>query len=302
MLSRMNNDCVEWLDLSPAIGAVIKKSSDFLQIDYKVLQNEKHARLVPSVRVDFNGLPMMYFMPGDKRSLKRQVKELTSGDLRNVLLSLVDQARAIAENGFLRVSRVVLDESCIYIDRTTCAVQLMYLPARVEYFEDEQAFETGVCEFCLNMIDASPAAARDYGWTQTVERLRSTPSTRLSDLRMILSDPMGGDSQGRGDAGQDSGLLLRVRGGAMSGREFRVDHKGALIGRSEGCDIALPVSLLLGRQHARIVFANNTYTITDLNSKNGTFVNSTRISGYPKAVRAGDRLRLGDIEIDILKR
>ena len=70
---------------------------------------------------------------------------------------------------------------------------------------------------------------------------------------------------------------------------------GAMVlGRGEDADAKLG-SHQISRRHARIEFVNGTYTVTDMQSSNGTFVNGERVQ--QAVLASGDKLRLGDIEL-----
>ena len=62
------------------------------------------------------------------------------------------------------------------------------------------------------------------------------------------------------------------------------------IGRVEPCQIVIP-SPLVSREHARLVWQSGQWTLTDLGSTNGTFVNSQRI-GAATALDDGDRVEV----------
>jgi pSer/pThr/pTyr-binding forkhead associated (FHA) protein len=64
----------------------------------------------------------------------------------------------------------------------------------------------------------------------------------------------------------------------------------ATIGRT--ADNEIPVELPeVSRRHARLIFENNGFTIKDLNSNNGTYVNGERV---PEArLKQGDRIQVG---------
>lgn len=65
------------------------------------------------------------------------------------------------------------------------------------------------------------------------------------------------------------------------------------IGRSNTNDVILS-DMTVSRQHAQIVRSDyGGYSITDLNSRNGTFVNGQRIFGTA-ALRENDVVRIGD--------
>ena len=58
-----------------------------------------------------------------------------------------------------------------------------------------------------------------------------------------------------------------------------IDHSPFELGRSAECDYMLENMPSVGRHHCRIIYkeTTNNYYIEDLNSKNGTFVNSFRL-------------------------
>ena len=66
-----------------------------------------------------------------------------------------------------------------------------------------------------------------------------------------------------------------------------------VIGR-EGEGIRIVKSTTISRRHARIVIDEQTAIVEDLESKNGTYVNSRRVSGATPVVD-GDQIRLGSL-------
>ena len=72
---------------------------------------------------------------------------------------------------------------------------------------------------------------------------------------------------------------------------YLVTKPDFVLGKSSGCDGVLDFSDEVSREHARISWADGQYTITDLNSRNGTFLNGRKLAGgeaYP--LHAGDRI------------
>jgi predicted component of type VI protein secretion system len=68
------------------------------------------------------------------------------------------------------------------------------------------------------------------------------------------------------------------------------EEKEYKIGRSKDADIQLK-DIKVSRLHTKIMVKGNKYTITDLDSKNGTYVNSERIQ--TAELSDGDQIRLG---------
>ncbi|HZY45941.1 MAG TPA: FHA domain-containing protein [Anaerolineae bacterium] len=67
-----------------------------------------------------------------------------------------------------------------------------------------------------------------------------------------------------------------------------------MIGRDADCDLTLD-SPLVSRQHARLERSGSTHTLIDLNSTNGTFVNSQRIDRVQ--LQTGDIVQIGPYRI-----
>jgi hypothetical protein len=78
--------------------------------------------------------------------------------------------------------------------------------------------------------------------------------------------------------------------GPETGRRFPLQHSNRL-GRAPDNEIVLRDSQV-SRHHAVITFSNSGYTITDLGSANGTWVNGVRIA-QPCQLRPGDAIVLG---------
>ncbi len=69
----------------------------------------------------------------------------------------------------------------------------------------------------------------------------------------------------------------------------------ALVGRSSACTLRLDDPLASG-EHARLAFAGGTWSVRDLGSRNGTFLDGARLdSGATRALAAGDRLAFGNL-------
>ncbi len=67
------------------------------------------------------------------------------------------------------------------------------------------------------------------------------------------------------------------------------------IGRSPYCSVQL-MSLQASREHAAIAVAGDTATLTDLNSRNGTFLNGRKIQ-EPSRLLVGDKVAIGGLEL-----
>jgi pSer/pThr/pTyr-binding forkhead associated (FHA) protein len=76
--------------------------------------------------------------------------------------------------------------------------------------------------------------------------------------------------------------------------EFELTGGDIIVGRSPGCDISLPDDPLASRRHAVLSFKqeSGSYTISDLGSSNGTYLNGTEVNDET-VLRDGDVISVG---------
>ncbi len=90
--------------------------------------------------------------------------------------------------------------------------------------------------------------------------------------------------------------ILTGRNGGRALR-FRVpDGATRTVGRARGADFVIDAPLV-SRVHCRLRAAPDALEVEDLASTNGTFVNDRRVQ--KQALSAGDRLRVGRVELQV---
>ena len=84
---------------------------------------------------------------------------------------------------------------------------------------------------------------------------------------------------------------LRQVEGVGSPREFPLSAD-YVVGRSQDADLQID-SPELSRQHFSLIRANKEYVATDLNSRNGLYLNGVKI--HSASLRGGDALQIGSV-------
>jgi pSer/pThr/pTyr-binding forkhead associated (FHA) protein len=101
-------------------------------------------------------------------------------------------------------------------------------------------------------------------------------------------------------AGTLRGPALVVRsGGGMAGQTFQPEAGRTLIGRSPECAIFLD-DVTVSRRHAELERVGETFTIRDLGSLNGTYVNRRRIESA--VLENDDEVQIGKYRLTFLRR
>jgi FHA domain len=94
-------------------------------------------------------------------------------------------------------------------------------------------------------------------------------------------------------AGADAWLVVEAGGGLEKGE--RIDLFGGVsIGRSPEADVRIE-DRFASQIHARIYPRRGNYYVEDMNSTNGTFLNSSRVKGEAR-LEPMDQVQIGDTE------
>jgi hypothetical protein len=102
-------------------------------------------------------------------------------------------------------------------------------------------------------------------------------------------------------------ITLRFEGPDSAGHKHSFDvaldklmsqSQGMVIGRSaDQCELVV-AHATVSRRHARLFLAGEALQVEDFGSTNGTMVNGTALrAGAPVPLHAGNKLRIGDVEL-----
>ena len=89
----------------------------------------------------------------------------------------------------------------------------------------------------------------------------------------------------------DKQASLTVNGGPNNGATVRLSGPPITLGRRSDNDIVLEESSV-SRRHALVMAGPAGFVVRDLNTTNGTYVNSTKIGQNERLLKHGDRIRL----------
>ncbi|MFO0907220.1 MAG: FHA domain-containing protein [Isosphaeraceae bacterium] len=97
-------------------------------------------------------------------------------------------------------------------------------------------------------------------------------------------------------AGPGIALAFETRPGVWYEHAFA--SRCVRIGRDACCELRTR-SRSVSRVHARVVWEDGSYRIEDLGSTNGSYVNGRRVRRGAMALRIGDRIRVGDLNLEL---
>ena len=170
----------------------------------------------------------------------------------------------------------VIDELCAYLLEHARSEDLVLASRPTIAFRTDEHLSLG--EFGIQ--------ARMVHETRKTRRARAGRAWAHDDLQHLRARPEASAAL------EPQGQRAFIR---AEGKRMVVGPKGAVIGRSRGCDIVLD-DVGVSRQHARVSYGADGWTVEDLGSTNGVQVNRGTITGVLQ-LNDGDHIELGNTEI-----
>jgi len=153
-----------------------------------------------------------------------------------------------------------------------------------EFKKEREYIQHSVTPF-LSLIESEQMHSTILGFLCKITGWETFSHASRSDNTNLFKDNV---------VGFQTSYILRMEDGPTPGEIFELNKPSITIGRDVGpnIDITIP-SPTVSRQHARLTQQGDQWALEDLDSSNGTFVNSTRLSGDPRVLNPGDQIRLG---------
>jgi hypothetical protein len=141
--------------------------------------------------------------------------------------------------------------------------------------------------YCSNCGAALPATASGADVTSTLNTAGTVPDADSSEFSAEAH-------QGAVDALAPGSALLVVKRGPNAGSRFLLDQDVTSAGRHPDSDIFLD-DVTVSRRHAEFRREGSGYTVHDVGSLNGTYVNRERIESAP--LSGGDEVQIGKFRL-----
>jgi pSer/pThr/pTyr-binding forkhead associated (FHA) protein len=133
--------------------------------------------------------------------------------------------------------------------------------------------------------DSTSAAPRAAGHEPVSDHTTHIPILDADTEEMTASDVSAVENLPAGSA------MLLVQRGPDSGARFLLDSETVSVGRHPDSDIFLD-DISVSRRHGTFTRGDSGYSVADLGSLNGTYVNRDRIDGEV-ALSGGDEVQIG---------
>jgi hypothetical protein len=298
------NDNIKSIDFFGNVTYVLDDDSLLFPTGYKVLQSQGRGDLLRCTKYKSNGkLKLLYFADGMK-PLSDIVSGISNAGLLLVISNIISAVLNVKSNGFLQYQNIDTAINRIFIDNSTLAAHLIYIPISTLSLVKEYEFENELKATLLKAISLSgvktPAAIQIQAHIQDASMdLKKISSYVKSEGNLSASSAQTEILQQHG-ASQKVGARL-VSENAPVDTIFAIDKPEFVIGKSKGSvDGVIGYSKAISRVHCKVFENAGKYYAMDLGSLNGSFLNGTKLApNVPIQLKNDDKLRLADCEFRI---
>lgn len=306
MNALIENNVIIEMECGSNFAYILNDNSTFLSTEYKVLQNQANSCFVKCMKMMFNGKLQLFYMTKGLKTFATMIPSMDSESFLTIIANLLSDIINVNHNGFLSCRNIDIAFEHIYVDPTTYKVRLVYLPINKHIYDDNASFEnelrTGLVKLIASISTISTPKTMRFSsdlsnGTLNIEdlymRIKGGKNIENSQINSGQSDVAGGNV--------GSGLLRIIAMNAPTRVEIAVTKDEFVIGKkAEICDGVIGFNKMISRSHCRINKRGNQYTITDLQSANGTYVNKIRLQpNQPYPIHNGDVIRLANSDFQV---
>ena len=297
----IDNNYIKEMECGSNFTYILSDNNAFLSTEYKVLQSQASSCFVKCMKMAYNGKIQLYYLTKGLKSFAAMLPALDPESLMIIVSNLFSDIIDVKSNGFLSCQNIDIAFERIYVDSSTYKVFLVYLPLSRHVYDEYSSFENEIRTGLVKLI--SGIAALSSPKTMQLSADLSNGTSSIEDICAHIKGktiPRGGQSEPHREAVQ-TGLLRIVAMNAPTHVEIAVTKDDFVIGKkAELCDGVIGFNKMISRSHCKFNQCGNRYTVTDLQSANGTYVNKVRLQpNQPFPIKDGDIVRLANSDFQV---
>lgn len=293
------NNSIQIMNYGTNIAFLLNDNSDYLATEHKIVQSQSEISLVECIQTTFNEKTQLFYITKSYSPLTHLLPHLNSSQFEMILNDVLTNILRIKQNGFLTCESTDISFDHIYIDEKSLKTYLLYIPCRKRLYPTAFDFESYLKEQ-LTVLPDKFSQLNSVKMRQIIGLFNDGKHDLETIHNYLKTQNIPVNEQKPREQNAAVNLVL-VAVNAPTQFEIAVTKNEYIIGRSKnGVDCTVPFNKAIGRRHCKVCRVAGGYTITDLESANGTFLNHQRLipnKSYP--IKSGDSIRLSNSEFTV---
>lgn len=292
----LENSLLQEIACGTNFAYVLSDNGMFLPTEYKVLQSQANSNFVKCMKMLYNGNLQILYLTDNMKPFLSMIPSLDSDRFMTICANLLSAVIDVKQNGFLSCQNIDVAFDKIFVDPSTYKVSLVYVPVSKRIYDDYATFEneirTGFVKLISGVANISSPKTMQFAADLANGMMTMEDLHRKSG---IMNTPIADGRQ------TEQRVLRLVALNAPTKVELKVTKNSFVIGKNAGAvDGVISFNKMISRTHCRIDRGGDQYTITDLMSANGTYVNRTRLNpNQPHPIQDGDIVRLANSDFRV---
>lgn len=299
MRNELSKGNLSEIDCRPNIAYLLDDIAMFSGTGYKFLQTQEEY-FIPCKGLMFNGKKKLVYFTENYKCIEDMIPALDAKNIFSILAMLVKSIIDIKSIGFLSCNNIDLSLEKVFWDFSTKSIRLIYLP-----------------------INSSDSTSKEYEKTlkklivETIETKTTLPLAKSVNIRESLIDPsitleelyrklyeehkVAADSKNKQNTEEKSEISTEekekqlVLSNVADGKKINITKGDFIIGKSVNSDGVIKDNKAVSRSHCMILINDGIYSIVDLESANGTYLNGVKLSpGEQYHINDGDKIRIAN--------
>ena len=304
MMNRLlENGHLQEMTCGSNFAYVVNDHTSFLPTEYKVLQSQGSNSFIKCMKMLFNGKVQLYYLTEGYRPLSSLLPRIDAENFMVVVSNILADVLEVKNNGFLYCANIDISFEKIFVDPTTYKVKLVYLPLKNRLFDDISAFENDLRTSLVKIISGISTLSS----SKTIQLSAYLQDGTLS-MESLYSKVKGGtvaDYRDDKKTTEKTAADVRMRIVTLNAPmrvEIEITKDEFTLGKKQGAvDGVISFNKMISRSHCKIVRSGNLYSIVDLQSQNGTFVNKVRLQpNRPCNIKNGDIVRMANSDFQVI--
>lgn len=297
----LENGQLQELACGTNFAYILNDNGTFLSTEYKVLQSQANSNFVKCMKMLYNGKVQMLYLTANLRPFLSMIPALDSDSFMTIAANLLSAIIDVKQNGFLSCQNIDIAFDKIFVDPSTHKVSLVYVPVSRRIYDDYSTFENEIRTSFVKLISGvtNISSPKTVQFASDLSNGMVTMEDLHNRIKLGKSKVLNVQSSDGKNAGKQMMRLVALN--APTSVEIQITKDSFVLGKNAAAvDGVISFNKMISRTHCRVDKRGDRYTITDLQSANGTFVNRVRLNpNQPHPIKDGDIIRLANSDFRV---